>query len=136
MRKTVLLVTTAGILTAAASVWGMQQWLALRQQRLAIALDKLDTTRELLALDIEKSWGDLRVAWQAVQVSEKSIEQAEVNVREVTDRYEHGMVPFSDVLEAQALRQQAHDRRIDLTVEYWLKRSAYLRSVAAEAEAH
>lgn len=31
MRKTVLLVTTAGILTAAASVWGMQQWLALRQ---------------------------------------------------------------------------------------------------------
>jgi hypothetical protein len=44
------------------------------------------------------------------------------------------MVPFSDVLEAQALRQQSRARRIDLVADYWVKRATYLRSIAADEE--
>lgn len=112
-------------------IWETQHNLASQAQRVSIAKSKLASTRELLALDVAKSWSDLRVAWDAYLVCGKAIEQAEVNVREVSDRYTNGMVTFSNLLEAQVLRQQSQDRRID-AVEDRLKRSAYLRSIAED----
>lgn len=112
--------------------WETRHAVASQQQRVSIAKSKLATTRELLALGIEKDWSELRNAWDAFRVSEQAIEQAEANVREVSDRYTAGMVPFSDLLEAQVLRQQARDRRVDATVDFWLKRSAYLRAIVPD----
>jgi len=98
----------------------------------SIARSKLASTRELLELGIEKDWNALQNAWDAFRVSGQALEQAEVNVREVSDRHDAGMVPFSDLLEAQVLKQQARDRRTDAMAEYWLARSAYLRAIVRE----
>ncbi len=113
-------------------LWEGRHTLASQSQRVSIARSRLESTRELLALEIAKAWTDLQVAWDAYRVTGKAIEQAETNVREVSDRYDNGMVPFSDLLEAQVLKQQAEERRIDAVVEYWLSRSAYLRAIARE----
>lgn len=113
-------------------LWTASHELASLRAKEEIAQRKLLDTQGLLALQIEKAWSDLVSAWQAAQVSEGAVEQAEVNLTEERDRHTSGLVSFSDLLEAEVLRQQALDRRIDLRSEYWLKRSAYLRSIARE----
>lgn len=122
-----------GMLSAPLSdIWTVSHELASQRAKEAIARRKLDDTRELLGLEVEKTWSDLAAAWQATQVSERAVEQSEVNLTEESDRHTNGLVSFSDLLEAQVLRQQALDRRIDLRGDYWLKRSAYLRAIAQE----
>ena len=113
-------------------LWEGRHLAASQAGRVAVAKSQLAHTRELLALDMAKSWSDLQVAWRAYRVSDQAIEQARVNVRENSDRYANGMGTFSDLLEAQVLKQQADERRIDAQVDYWLKRAAYLRSIARE----
>ena len=65
-------------------------------------------------------------------MSEEAVLQAEVNLAEETDRQANGLVAFSDLLEAQVLRQQSLDRRVDSYGDYWLRRSAFLRAIARE----
>jgi outer membrane protein TolC len=100
--------------------------------RRQVAEKKLADGRNLVGLEIQKAWTDLETAWRAVQVSEEAVVQAEVNVKEESDRNANGLVTFSDVLEAQVLHQQALNRRVDARGDYWVKRSAFLRSVNRE----
>ena len=113
-------------------IWTASHELASQRAKENIARKKLADTQELLALQIEKAWCDLFTAWRGAQVSESSVEQADVNLKEETDRHANGLVSFSDLLEAQVLHQQALDRRIDSRSDYWLKRSGFLRAVAWE----
>jgi outer membrane protein TolC/preprotein translocase subunit SecF len=122
-----------GVLSVPLSdIWSASHELASQRAKESIARKRLLDTRELLSLQIEKTWSDLVTAWLATQVSERAVEQAEVNLTEESDRHANGLVSFSDLLEAQVLRQQTIDRRIDLRSDYWLKRSAYLRAIAEE----
>ena len=103
-----------------------------QQARARAAELRLGETRRLLALEIEKRWDDLEAAWRAALVSEQGVEQAEVNLAEVSDQFTSGMVQLSDLLEAQVLRHQAVDRRTDAAVEFWLAQAAYLRAVGRD----
>ena len=114
-------------------IWEGRHATASQCRQTEIAESELAHMREMMQLQIENTWRDLTVAWQACQVAEQAVEQAEVNVREVSDHYENGIVPFSDLLEAQALRQEAFGHRIDARADYWVKRSKYLQAVAAES---
>lgn len=100
------------------------------------AEQKLGAVRDLVDLEAQKDWDDLWVAWRNADVARLAVEQSEVNVREVSDRHANGLVPLSDLLEAQATKQQALDQQIDGRGEYWLRRSAYLRAVGRENNAH
>lgn len=102
------------------------------EQRARGAEQKLSEVRELVALEAQKNWDDLWAAWQSNEVAKLAVEQSAVNVHEVSDRHNNGLVPLSDLLEAQASKQQSLDRQIDGRGEYWLKRSAFLRSVGRE----
>ena len=108
----------------------VEGWFAADSQRKKAAAARLRvaSTRELIGLDARKSWNELWAAWRMVAVSELTVEQAETNLTEVSDQHRNGLVPFSDLLEAQALRQQALDKQLDARSEYWLKRSAFLRA--------
>jgi outer membrane protein TolC len=55
-----------------------------------------------------------------------------VNLKEEGDRYENGLVTLSDLLEAQVLRHQAMEQRVDSRSDFWLNRSAYLRAAGVE----
>lgn len=90
--------------------------------------------RRKIALGIDKDWDDLDRTWQASLVADEAVIQSEVNLNEESDRYRNGMSALSDLLEAQALRQQSLDRRVDARKDYWMGRSSYLRSVGQSEE--
>jgi len=102
------------------------------RQKVRAAEVRLGDTRKLIGLEIDQSWDELYASWVAIQVADAAIEQAEVNLREESDRYENGLVNLSDLLEAQVLHHQAMEQRIDARSDFWLKRSAYLRAVGVE----
>jgi outer membrane protein TolC len=116
-------------------IWEGVYTTASQEKRVQIAQSKRENTRELLGIQIDKSWADLQAAWHSVEVSEKAVQQAEVNVNEVSDQQTSGLIPFSDLLGARALQQQSFDRRIDTRVDYWLKRYAFLRAIAVDDKA-
>jgi outer membrane protein TolC len=116
-------------------IWEGAYTSSSQEKRVQIAKSRRENTRELLRLQIDKSWADLQTAWHAVQVSEKAVEQAAVNVSEVSDQQTSGLITFSDLLQAQALQQQSSDSRIDARLDYWLKRYAFLRAIASDNKA-
>jgi outer membrane protein TolC len=89
-------------------------------------------TDELLRIQIDKAWDDLRSAWRMSQVADKGVVQAEENLKEANDRQVNGLAPVSDVLEAQVIMRQALDNRTDSRSDYWLRRSEYMHSVVRE----
>lgn len=94
-----------------------------------IAESQLVETRSLVGLEIEKTWDELRTAWSTYEVSKTAVDSADVNLAEQKSGYASGLKPLSDVLEAEVLKHQAEDRRIDARSDYWQKRAAYLRAV-------
>lgn len=113
-------------------IWGTSHATASQRQRESMAARRLEDTRELVDLEINKTWNELQSSWDAANVAEEAVAQADVNLKEENDRYANGLVTFSDVLEAQVLRQQTLDHRLDSRSEYWLKRSAFLRAVGSQ----
>ncbi len=118
-------VPITGAWSSAHEMWG-------RQARERVAKIQLTEARDLLALDMTRRQDDLRAAHNAAQVADLGVQQATINVTELSDRYAAGLVPLSDVLEARVLHRQALDRRVDARVAYWLALSAYQRAVGAE----
>jgi outer membrane protein len=115
------------------AVWTGVHETRAQQRRAEIAHQRLIATRKLIGLDVTRSWDELWTAWQVTKLSALALQQADVNLKEVTDRHTSGLVTFSDVLEAQALRQQALDKQIDSRSDYQLKRAAYLKAIGQEA---
>lgn len=73
-----------------------------------------------IALQVRRAWNDREEAQSRARVTESAIEQAIENLRVVRDRYAAGASPNVDVLNAEALRQEAlsnHDNaRYDLAI--------------------
>lgn len=100
--------------------------------RVKIVESQLAETRSLVGLEIDKTWDDLRASFRSYTVAKSAIEQADVNLAEQKSGYAAGVKPLSDVLEAEVLRHQAEDRRIDARSDYWQKRASYLRAVRGD----
>jgi outer membrane protein TolC len=115
-------------------IWGGSHAMKEQQRRYAVAMLHASKTSEVLEVEMQQKWSDLDVAWLAAKVSDEAVAQAEVNVSEITHQFEQGSRLFSDVLEAQVLRQQAVERRVDALVEFWVKRGEYLRTVRRDPD--
>lgn len=111
------------------ALWTGYHEVRSQQRRADIANKRVLETRKLIGLDVTRSWDELQTAYDVTTLSELAVQQAEVNLKEVSDRHASGLVTFSDVLEAQVLRQQALDKQIDARSDYQLKRAAYLRAI-------
>jgi outer membrane protein TolC len=57
-----------------------------QRQKVRAAETRLADTRELLGLEIDRSWDELQAASATVRVAEAAVEQAEVNPDEESDR--------------------------------------------------
>jgi multidrug efflux pump subunit AcrB/outer membrane protein TolC len=112
--------------------WRASHETAAAEERRRAAQLRLDDTRRRIAEEASKAWDDLDAAWNASQVADLGVEQAQVNLAEQRDGYDSGLEEFSDLLEAQTLLHQASDRRIDARISVTVRRSAYLRAIAVE----
>lgn len=125
---------TFGMLFATVSVpisgwWGGSHAMKRQKIELSKAQEQLTDNSEMLLIRMQKSWNDVEEAYQQLGIAQRSIEQAEENLRLNLDYYRAGTSKMSDLLEAQMLYQQAQDRRVEAWADYQTKMLEYRQSV-------
>ena len=89
---------------------------------------------ELMQLQLAKEGNNLEESAQEVALTEKGLEQATLN-RELSEKqYKAGTETLTDLLEAQALWQQAWQRRIEAQFRRYLASVAYLKAAGRLVE--
>lgn len=116
---------------AITEAWGGWHETSARQAKRHAAQVRESDSRRRLALGVEKDWGDLNTAWETCAAAEDALAQADENFAVESDRHRSGIGSLSDLLEAQALRQKTVEELVASRRDYWLRRSAYLRSTGA-----
>ncbi len=121
---------TFGMLFATVSVpisdwWGGSHAIKRRKIDLQQAQEQLEDNAELLKIRMQNAWNGVQEARQQLQLAQRSIEQAEENLRLHRDYYRAGTSRMSDLLEAQLLYQQSLDKHTDAFADYHNKLLEY-----------
>jgi len=82
-----------------------------------------------IALQVRGAWNDRQEALGRMRVTETAVEQATENLRVVRDRYNAGASANVEVLDGEALRQQALSNRDDARYAFALARLRLARAV-------
>ena len=93
------------------------------------AQEQLTDNAELLKIRMQNARNGVEESYQQLMLAQRSIEQAKENLRLNRDYYRAGTSKMSDLLEAQLLYQQAHDKLVDAKTDYLKKLLAYKQSV-------
>ena len=84
----------------------------------------------LLEIRAQKAFNDVMEAESQLSLAERSIEQADENLRIHQDTYHAGTATMSNLLEAQLLLQQAKDKRTDAFIALQNAILAYRQATA------
>ncbi|MEG0796364.1 MAG: TolC family protein [Odoribacter sp.] len=89
---------------------------------------RLEEAREKIELQVHQANFKLKEAMQKLQIAEKNLEKADENLKYANMGFQEGMIPVSNVLEAQTAWLSAHsdliDTRIDLKLcEVYLQKA-------------
>lgn len=109
--------------------WGGSH--AIKRKKIAYqqALEEQEDKSQLLVIRMQNAWNDVEEAYKQLGIAERSIEQSAENLRLHRDFYDNGTATMSDLLEAQALYQQAQDSRTDAFGNYQNSILAYKQAV-------
>ena len=109
--------------------WGGSH--AIKRKKIAQqqAIDQREDNAQLLGIRMQKAWNDVEEAYLQIGIADRSIEQAEENLRINRISYQSGTITMSDLLQAQTLYQQALDKRTDAFADYQNKILAYKHAV-------
>lgn len=106
-----------------------------RSNKLRAARTKLEQTRleqenlnEQMLLELAQAANNLDEAQLECRLAERSLEQAEENMRVSRSQYDVGLETLSDHLEAQALWQQAYETKVDAAFQLYLNHLAYRKA--------
>jgi outer membrane protein TolC len=121
---------TFGMVFATVSVpisdwWGGSHAVKRRKIEQQKAEEQLADNSELLVIRMQNAWNNVEESRQQLQIAQRSIEQAEENLRLNRDYYRAGTSKMSDLLEAQLLYQQSLDRRTDAYADFQNKLLEY-----------
>lgn len=110
--------------------WGSRKQ-KVKEQEFKVEAQKLELeeTKELLIIQIENAYLELQQAKQRVEITEKSLQQADENLRLNQGRFDAGTVVGKDVLEAQVLWQQAYSDVIDAKASYRINEANYKKAI-------
>lgn len=93
-----------------------------KMKRLDIQIEKTQADNEhlrsQLVLMVRKQWIDLNSAWDSYQLSLDAVQTAQAALDDAESNWSAGLVPLSDVLEAQAALRQEKNSSIDSLAEY------------------
>ena len=105
--------------------WGGSHAIKRRKIEHQQAQEQLANNAELLKIHMQNAWNGVEESYQQLLLAQRSIEQAEENLRLNRDYYNAGMTKMSDLLEAQMLYQQSCDKRTDAFADYQNKLLEY-----------
>jgi len=99
----------------------------IKKQQIEVeqAESSLQDNTELLVLQIRQAANEVEEARYQIGVSQVSVEQAIENLRISQDNYKAGIIGISDLLEAQAVFQQAKDNLTDARCQFRSKFAKY-----------
>lgn len=109
---------TFAMLFATVSVPISQWWggsHAIRRSTIEVkkAEEQLADNAQLLTIRMQQTANSVEEARQQWLLAQQSVEQADENLRLHTNQYQAGTTTMSDLLEAQLLMQQAHDKQTE-----------------------
>ena len=126
---------TYGIAFATVSIpisdwWGGSYKLQEHEIKIDLARNNLDEKSELLKLQMEKMYSQLTESYKQIDVAKSLREEAEEHLKVVRDNYDAGIMPTSDLLEAQAVYQEAQDKLVDAKSTYQIRQVYYKKAIA------
>lgn len=108
--------------------WGGSHAVKQSKLKLEMARNQLTDDSELLQVKMTNAWNDMNTSYEKIDVARLSIVQATENLRINENCYRAGTVTINDLLKAQTLYRQSHDRFIDAYGDYRIKTTEYLQS--------
>lgn len=108
--------------------WGGSYSVKQSKLKAEIARNELAEYSELLQVKMKNSWEALNTAYNKISVALSSIALADENLRLNENYYRVGTVTITDLLKAQTLYRQAHDRFVDAYGDYRIKTVEYLQA--------
>ncbi len=125
---------TFGMVFATVSVpisdwWGGSHAVKRRKIERLRAEEQLSDNAQLLCIRMQNAYNAVGEARQQLQIAQRSIEQAEENLRLNRNYYRAGTSKMSDLLEAQLLYQQTLDRHTEAYADLQLKILEYKQSI-------
>lgn len=99
----------------------------IKQQKLMIqkAENQKDDLTQKMMLETRQAWNNVVEAAEQVKLMKSTIADAELNLSTSSVNYQAGIIPISDLLEAQTLLQQARSQYIDAMISYKIRTSHY-----------
>ena len=105
--------------------WGGSHAIKRRNMEQQKAQEQLEDSSQKLKIRMQSAWNDVLESYEQLGIAERSIEQAEENLRLNRNYYQAGTSTMSDLLQAQLLYQQARDKRTDAFSDYHNKLLEY-----------
>ena len=119
-----------GMLFATVSVpisdwWGGSHAIKRRKIEHQKAIEQLEDRAQQLQIRMQNAWNRVEESHKQLALAQRSIEQAEENLRLNRNYYKAGISKMNDLLEAQMLYQQSLDRRTDAYADLQLRLLEY-----------
>ena len=105
--------------------WGGSHAVKRKKIEQQKAVDQMEDNSQLLQIRMQNAWNGVQESYQQLTIAQRSIEQAEENLRLNRNYYHAGTSKMSDLLQAQLLYQQAQDHRTDAFSDYQNKLLEY-----------
>ena len=105
--------------------WGGSHAIKRRKIEHQKAQEQLADNSQLLQIRMQNAWNGVEESRQQLLLAQRSIEQAEENLRLNRNYYRAGTSRMSDLLEAQLLYQQSRDKHTDAFADYQNKLLEY-----------
>ena len=105
--------------------WGGSHAIKRKKIEHQKAVEQLEDNAQLLKIRMQNAWNGVEESYQQLQLAQRSIEQADENLRLNRNYYRAGTSKMSDLLEAQLLYQQALDKHTDAFADYQNKLLEY-----------
>lgn len=106
----------------------------IKEQAFKIAAreEQLEETKELISMEVQSAYLTLNQSARKVRYKMLSLEQADENLKLTEDRYQAGTIVGKDVLEAQAIWQEAFSELIDAKIEYKIREASYKKALGTD----
>lgn len=129
--------STNGLLFATVNIpisawWEGSHKLKEQQIKVDIAENKLQESHDLMVLQIEKAYKELIESYEQISISQKSAEQVEEFLKVSRDNFDAGIEGTSDLLEAQAMFQEAQESYINALCTAKIKLAQYKNTTAVK----
>jgi outer membrane protein TolC len=112
--------------------WGGSHAIKERKAQVIIANETMSDASDLLVINMQHLWDDVKDAYQQILIAQNSIEQSTENLRLNQDYYAAGITTMSDLLDAQSLYQQSRDKLVENYSDFKIKVLEYCQATGQD----